>query len=283
MSAHDALEKLEHSRPEWKPWLTVLAAALENIDDRAWDALVPSRGAESGSDAPKLANARLCVDRDALDRVYASLARVAEKLGAPGIGTSGTSPQVDALELFTAALNHDSAKLAALASTSTVDGDMLHALAAMVAMPFLHACNRQWVESQAAWDRGYCPVCGAWPAFAEVRGVERTRYLRCGNCGGEWEASCLSCAYCGTTDHDELGSLVPQEKLAQAAIEVCRKCLGYLKVFTRLSGTGPSQVMIDDLASAELDIAAIGRGYKRVRGGGYALDVRVAEKRASRD
>ncbi|MDB5903667.1 MAG: formate dehydrogenase accessory protein [Betaproteobacteria bacterium] len=283
MSAHHALEKLAHCRPEWKPWLTVLAAALENIDDHAWDAVVPSRGTQSGSDAPKLANAEVCVDRDALERVYASLARVVEKLGAPGVATLGTSTQVDALELFTAALNHDSAKLATLASTTTVHSDMLHALAAMVAMPFLHACNRQWVESQPAWSRGYCPVCGAWPAFAEVRGVERSRYLRCGNCGGEWEASCLSCAYCGTTDHDELASLVPEDKRSAAVIEVCRRCLGYLKVFTRLQGTEASQVMVDDLASAELDVAAIERGYKRVRGGGYALEVQVAEKRASRD
>jgi FdhE protein len=281
MSAHHALDKLGQSRPEWKPWLAVLAAALENIDDRAWDAAVPAGGIDGGSDAPTLAHAEVRVDRDALDRVYASLARVAEKLGAPGVAT--LSARVDALELFIAALNHDNAKLAALASTRSVDRDMLHALAALVAMPFLHACNRQWGAAQAAWGRGYCPVCGAWPAFAEVRGVERTRYLRCGNCGGEWEASCLSCAYCGTTDHDELGSLVCEDKLSAAAIEVCRKCLGYLKVFTRLRGTEASQVMVDDLASAELDVAAIERGYKRVRGGGYALDVRVARKRASCD
>jgi FdhE protein len=277
MTARNALEKLAQSRPEWKPWLAVLAAALENIDDRAWDAVVPRDLSVSGGDAPKLANAEVHIDRRALERVYASLARVAEKLGTDA--ALDTTARVDALALFAAAVNHDTERLSALASESAVDVEMLHALAALVAMPFLHACSRQWTASNEAWGRGYCPVCGAWPAFAEVRGVERSRYLRCGHCGGEWEASCLSCAYCGTTDHDELGSLVAQEKLAHAAIEVCRKCLGYLKVFTSLSGTGPSQVMVDDLATAELDIAAIERGYKRLRGGGYTpLGVQVAER-----
>ena len=63
---------------------------------------------------------------------------------------------------------------------------------------------------------GYCPVCGAWPAFAEMRGIERSRYLRCGRCGGGWQAQCLSCSYCGMTDHEEL--------IVSRAGEKRRKC-----------------------------------------------------------
>ena len=63
---------------------------------------------------------------------------------------------------------------------------------ALLPVPFLQACNRRWASSiSESWVEGYCPVCGSWPAFAEVRGIERSRYFRCGRCGGEWHARAL--------------------------------------------------------------------------------------------
>jgi hypothetical protein len=44
------------------------------------------------------------------------------------------------------------------------------------------------------------------------------------------------------------------------------------------SGQSPAKVMIDDLASVDLDIAAMQQGYKRPDGAGYALDVIVVGK-----
>src|SRR5207253_205435 len=91
---------------------------------------------------------------------------------------------------------------------------------ALVAVPFLLACNRRWASAKSvSWMEGYCPVCGAWPAFAEVRGIERSRYFRCGRCSGEWQAHCLFCPYCGMTDHNELASLVPEKGGATSVIE----------------------------------------------------------------
>jgi FdhE protein len=125
---------------------------------------------------------------------------------------------------------------------------------------------------------GYCPICGAWPVFAEVRGVERSRCLRCGRCGGEWQAHCLFCPYCGMTDHEELVSLVPEKGGSNAVIDACRRCLGYVKSFTRLQGSPPSEVLLDDLASVQLDVAALEQGYKRRQGAGYSLAATVTVK-----
>jgi FdhE protein len=158
----------------------------------------------------------------------------------------------------------------------------LRAVAALLPMPFLHACNRRWSAAMPqGWSECYCFVCGAWPGFAEVCGVERSRYLRCVRCGSAWQALVLMCAYCRTTDHQTLGSLVPERSDAKSALEVCNACHGYLKVFTTLSGTAADHVMIDDLASVELDLAAAERGYKRPPGTGYALRVTVAPGGAS--
>jgi FdhE protein len=149
---------------------------------------------------------------------------------------------------------------------------LLAGLPASLPIPLLHACRRRWAGAiPKDWSRGYCPVCGAWPGFAEVCGVERTRFLRCVRCGSAWQAHGLWCPYCEARDHAVLGSLVPEQGAPAWAIEVCNACRGYLKAFTRLKVSPPEQTLLDDIASVELDLAAAGRGYRRPEGAGYSL------------
>ncbi|HZM37198.1 MAG TPA: formate dehydrogenase accessory protein FdhE [Burkholderiales bacterium] len=129
-------------------------------------------------------------------------------------------------------------------------------------IPLLHACRRRWGVPQG-WTRSCCPICGARPGFAEVCGVERTRYLRCLRCGAAWQAHGLSCVFCGTTEHEKLGSLLPQEGAPKWAIEVCNSCRGYLKVFMALRPSAPERVLSKDLETVELDLVAGERGYRR--------------------
>ena len=190
---------------------------------------------------------------------------------------------LDIFTLFRATLHQDSDHIKDCAAVLGVDPEAFQAVAAMVPLPFLQACNRRWRRAIAvSWMEGYCPLCGAWPAFAEVRGIERSRYLRCGRCGGEWQAHLLFCPYCGNTDHKEQVSLVP-ESSPKSAVDACRRCLGYVKTFTTLQGSPPAKVILDDLASVELDVAAAEQGYKRPQGAGYALNVTVTGNGASRD
>jgi FdhE protein len=125
-------------------------------------------------------------------------------------------------------------------------------------------------------------VCGAWPAFAEVRGIERSRHYRCGRCGGEWHARALYCPFCSMHDHTELVSLLPDKDGTNATIEACRRCLGYVKTFTRLQGCAPAAVMIEDLASVNLDIAALDQGYLRPQGAAHRLDVALSDAATKR-
>jgi FdhE protein len=83
------------------------------------------------------------------------------------------------------------------------------------------------------------------------------------------------------TDHEELVSLVPEKAGSNAVIDACKRCLGYVKSFTKLQGSDPASVMIDDLASVNLDIAALEQGYRRPEGGGYSLDIKVVPKAGS--
>jgi FdhE protein len=190
---------------------------------------------------------------------------------------------LDIALLFPAALCQDTDRITETAMRAGADADALHALVALLPVPFLHACRRRWEPTRVQnWIESYCPVCGAWPAFAEVRGIERNRYFRCGRCSAAWYAQALSCPYCRTRTHEDLVTLVPGKSGTNAVIDACSQCLGYVKTFTTLSGCPPGAVMLQDLASVDLDVAALDHGYGRPAGAGYALTISVTETGATR-
>jgi FdhE protein len=286
MTAIDTgLQNLKRRHPEWEPWLTVIRESLCETGNPKWEALIPGETEAQKSKVPLLAGARLNFEMKTVRRWLEQLIRVACRSGTPKMATLETAiaAELDALALFRASLCQDEDRLKETARTLGADPEALQAVATLVPIPFLQACNRRWALSIAqSWMEGYCPICGAWPAFAEVRGIERSRYLRCGRCGAQWQAHCLFCPYCGMTDHEKLVSLVPEKSDANAVIDACKRCLGYAKTFTTLQGSPPVRVMLDDLASADLDVAAVEAGYRRPQGLGYSLNVTMEDHGARR-
>ena len=274
-----ALAGLRSQRPEWAPWLAVVEETLRDGRNRAWHAAVPPSIRAPGSNTPLLAGVKVALDARAVRDLLRRLIAVASRSATPQMVTlqSVRHTDSDLLSLFTASLCQDTVAIADTATACGADAGALEAVIALIGVPFLQACNRRWADSVSpGWQEGYCPVCAAWPAFAEVRGIERTRVFRCGRCGGGWHARPLRCPYCGMDDHNALVSLVPQAGGSNAVVEACRSCLGYIKTFTRLQGCAPDMVMLDDLAGVHLDVAALEQGYTRPPGPGYRLDVIVA-------
>ena len=281
MATDSGLQDLKRQHPEWEPWLAVVQVILSEIADPKWDAAVPVEVAPQKGKVPLLAGAALSLDPSSIGRMFEQLMRIASRSGAAKMATlqAIAYAKLDVLAIFRASLNHDLEGMKEMASDVSADPEAFHAVGALVSIPFLQACNRALARSIAvSWTEGYCPLCGAWPAFAEVRGIERSRYFRCGRCGAEWQAHCLFCPYCSMTDHKELASLVPEQNGARSVIDACNRCLGYVKAFTKLQGSPPAKVMVDDLATVDLDIAALEQGYRRPEGLGYSLDVIVGSK-----
>ena len=284
MTAVDTgLRDLKSRHPEWEPWLCVVQEVLSETINPEWDALVPGRSEAQQSKVPLLAGITLGLKTRSVRRLLEKLIRAAHQNGTPKLATleSALRRDLDILKLFKASLCQDSERLKEIAAHLGADPEAFHAVAALLPLPLLHACNRGWASSKSvSWMEGYCPTCGAWPAFAEVRGIERNRYFRCGRCGGEWQARCLFCPYCGMTDHNELVSLVPEKSGTNSVIDACKRCLGYVKTFTTLQGSPPFKILLDDLASAHLDVAALEQGYRHPEGGGYSLNVTLTENGA---
>lgn len=279
-STETSLQELGRQRPEWEPWLAVVQEVLKETADAKWEAFVPAVG-EQQNKIPLLTAATINVETSSLRRWAEQLIRTACRSGTSKMATLEAALQAasnEILVLFKASLCQDSDRLAETALALGADAEAFQAVAALIPVPFLHACNRRWGHATAkSWSEGYCPVCGAWPAFAEVRGIERSRYFRCGRCAGEWQVNCLVCAYCGMTDHKQLVSLVPEKGGSSRVIEACKRCLGYVKAFTTLQGSPAAKIILDDLASVDLDVAALEGGYRRPQGPGYALDVTVVD------
>jgi FdhE protein len=279
------LQDLERQHPEWAPWLAVVQAIIVEAADPKWDTTVPPCAGTQQGKVPLLAEAAIEMPTNRVAPMWAQLIGIACRSGTSKMATLApvAHAEVDILKLFKASLHQDNDQMKAIAASLGVDPEAFQAVAAIVPVPFLQACNRCCAHSiTPGWTEGYCPVCGAWPALAEVRGIERSHFFRCGRCGGGWQTHCLFCPYCGMTDHQELVSLVPDQSASNAVIDACKRCLGYVKTFTKLQGSPPAKIMLDDLASVELDVAAAEQGYKRPQGAGYFLNVTVNENGAAR-
>ena len=276
------VQDLGRRQPEWQPWLAVVQEVLNEASNAQWELFIPDRTESLENRAPLLTGATIAIESNSLRRWTERLLRTASRCGTEKMATLKDVLQEttdDPLFLFKAALCLDESALKQIAVNCHADPDAFQAVTALLPVPFLHACNRRWARSLPhGWVEGYCPICGGWPAIAEVRGIDRSRYFRCGRCAGEWQVNCLVCAYCGMTDHEQLISLVPEQGGNTRVIEACKRCLGYVKTFTTLQATPAARVMLDDLGSVDLDIVAVEHGYKRPPGPGYRFSVTVIDK-----
>jgi len=273
----EILERVAAARretPESEAWLGLLEAAFGESEDGApWAAGVPRPAADRPVKAPVLSHTEITLDgRAARDWVRRLL-----KL------TPTVNPRrIDGLALLEAAVCHDDARLDALAAAGGegVEPHALRVLGQMAALPLLQACGRELAsELPATWWEGYCPLCGAWPVVAEYTGLERKRQLRCGRCGTGWAIPLLRCVFCDETEHDHLGYLTPEAGEQTRKIEICHTCKGYVKAVTTVRPLAPWAVLLDDLTTVPLDVAALERGYRRPERPGYPLECRITERR----
>jgi FdhE protein len=279
--AHQRLERLGRGTPEWRSWLRLVEATIAAVNDSAWDTVAPRLDPARPETAPLLAGAEIAVDRSLARRWVRRLLEAAAREGGPAAGSLGAAASaLDPHEFLQAVVGQDTGALSHLAAGAGADPKVLAALGGLAAMPPLQACARRLAgQLPEAWSRGYCPLCGAWPVLAEVRGLAPSRRLRCARCGGDWRAEWLCCVYCGETDHARLGSLVSDSHGETRKVDTCAACRGYLKTVTTLEPSPADTVALEDLGTVDLDVAALERGYARPDRPGSLLGARLVDGR----
>jgi len=276
--------------PAWRPWLRLVDRALNAAEDPDWERLAIEPKADLASDAPLLHGAALHVDTRRVRRLLRDLLREAERTGGEGSDSErgkdrgDSTPNVrarrlDAMGVLKAAIAHDPEAIERAAVAAAVGPDRLAVAAQLTAIPILHVCAaRLRNRIPQSWLNGYCPICGAWPATAELRGLERNRRLRCGRCASDWPIPVLRCPFCNELRHDRLRSLLPEGDEQTRRVDACDTCKGYVKTFSTLQAMPPRTLAMIDLATVELDMVAEDRGYARPSGPGFAAEIRIGPR-----
>lgn len=182
-----------------------------------------------------------------------------------------SSGAVDPARLLALVYQRDQEGVAQLAADHALVVDMLWLLGDLVVAPLVHLQQRAALrdgepespvrEALERWEHGYCPACGSWPALAEFFVGERL--LRCAFCGCTWRQAVDQCAYCSSRD-ERFTTVVPDRHQPGRRVELCRACGGFLKTLDVALVTPFPLVAIEDLASADLDQAALYHGFKRL-------------------
>jgi FdhE protein len=184
--------------------------------------------------------------------------------------------RLDPGELFLEAMLRHSDHVATMSAAIDVDEDLLLSLACLAVAPLLRGIAArsspviEQLDEQVAWRRGYCPACGGPPLLGELRGVELRLSLRCAACGLAWRAPRLCCPFCATDDHRALHTLQVEGE-NRFRVQACDRCFGYLKIGNAFDPLPAELLALDDLASIDLDVVAIERGYARPNTAGFRL------------
>jgi FdhE protein len=177
---------------------------------------------------------------------------------------------LDARSLTAASLQRDQPAIRIGANHRGLAPDLLWLVAELAVGPFVHALESVVLPGAAdhpvlgpalaAWERGYCPMCGSWAALAEV--IDGVKLLRCSFCASAWGLTEYACAHCGAAD-SSFRTAAPDDARTDRRIEVCSTCSSYLKTVDLADLSPFPLVAITDLETMDLDMAAMQAGYAR--------------------
>ena len=112
-----------------------------------------------------------------------------------------------------------------------------------------------------------CPFCLGKPQVSFLKIVEAgsesgNRNLLCATCLSSWEFRRVVCAACGEENPARL-SYFQTNEYEHVRIEACDSCKHYIKGVD-LTRLGFAEPLVDDVATAALDLWAIEKGYTKI-------------------
>jgi FdhE protein len=206
----------------------------------------------------------------------APLSRICDELAIGGAGEAADQIRqalddgtMDPGSLLAASFSRDQSAIRAGAGHRGLSPDLTWLAAELAVSPVAHALQHAICgvptgqalgDALAAWNHGYCPACGSWPALIEV--VDQHRTLRCSFCAAGWELTTYGCVYCGD-DGEGFVTAAPDVDRAYLRVEMCAACGSYMKTIDLAELSPFPLVTLGDLESMEVDVAAMEHGYGR--------------------
>ena len=208
--------------------------------------------------------------KPALLALCAALARGGAGDAAEHIRAQLHETRIDAGALLAASLKRDQTAIRTVATHHGLAPDLVWLVAELAVSPFVYMLQRSLFDQEAVqphlhaaldrWSHGYCPLCGSWPALAEVAATHRV--LRCSFCALAWTPADYACVYCGEQGEKFVTAAINEER-TDRRLEVCGTCGSYLKTIDVAALTPFPLLAIADLETMDLDMAAMEKGYQR--------------------
>lgn len=111
-----------------------------------------------------------------------------------------------------------------------------------------------------------CPLCGRPPQVSLIRDepeVKGRRFLICSLCATPWPFRRSVCPACGETDPERL-AYHTSEETPHVRVDECTTCRVYVKSVD-LRIYGGAVPIVEDIATAELDLWAAERGLRKIQ------------------
>jgi FdhE protein len=274
--ARAELDRLVAERPAFAEPVRWLRAVLPNLtpaDDAPPFAISPADArAKLAAGVPLLRGEPLPLDMKGFRRRWDEACAALEGVRPDGAGAalSGAlrSEQLDAAALLGAVLAGRPEDVYRRAGEAGLDPTLTATLLRFTLFPVFTALAARLapLREGAVWERGHCPTCGGWPLLGEYRGLDQSRFLRCGLCADDWEVPRLWCPFCGDRDHRRLSFCHAEGEEARCRAALCAACGRYVKTVSTLSALPPLALLVADAATLHLDLAAAARGFG-LRGG----------------
>jgi len=274
---------LRQSRPDLVPAVDLQQRLLTIVADTAY-AIGKSRlprlslppkylAAKLGRGIPAFAGEPIPVPltllRESLLKLCDALAEGGAAESASHIREAIVSGSMEAGSLLTASLMRDQNAIRTGAVHRGLAPDLVWLVGELATTPFAHALQHSVFDHRQdavfaaacdAWNLGYCPACGSWPALAEC--ADSHRVLRCSFCSLGWELNSYACIYCEEAG-EPFVTAAPDEERKDRRVEVCSACQSYLKTVDLAALSPFPLVAIADMETMDLDLAAMEHGYGR--------------------
>jgi len=181
------------------------------------------------------------------------------------IGDALVRGQIDAGSMLAVSLARNRKAIRTSALHLGFSPDLIWLIAELGSSPLAHhlqmlLMGQMMGSGTHEWDRGYCPVCGSWPAFIEA--LDHSHTLRCSYCAAAWALTSHRCIYCENAGDDFLAA-APRAGAGAGHLDLCGRCGNYTKVLNVPDATPFPLLAVEDLASMALDQGAMERQYGR--------------------
>lgn len=146
-----------------------------------------------------------------------------------------------------------------------VPSDAQEFLAQAFLQPYAEFLRAHVSLNPAQTRHATCPFCHRKPSFGVLRqkGEGSARSLACSFCLAEWDFRRLVCPGCGEEDDKKL-TVFSAAEFDYIRVECCENCKTYIKTVD-LTKNGRAEPVVDDLASAPLDLWTQEHGYARLQ------------------